>query len=273
MVAKFDDRSPADSGVIEIIELEADHLAEFEALAMCDCVSPQMDRLYGDPDLNDALSRDEIFQEVTAITRTLLTLSTADHANYARGLVRPAVEQLGRAPKRALVIGGGDGLVARRLLDEGTDSVVLVDVRKPITDAYSTGALGRELNGNALNDRRMTVVNAMADKWLSELVSKGKKQGDSQFDVIVLDLACTQLLQQTQFYRDLIAVLSKDGVLIAQDLFPLDKRYCEAVQKALEHVGLRTELKKHPLSSIPSTMSAFLVLGHQGNKSSAPTAP
>src|SRR5690606_17626913 len=89
-----------------------------------------------------------------------LQFSSDDEYRYHEALVHPAVAALGRAPRRALVLGGGDGLAVRELLRyEGVERIDLVDLDAAVTDLFRDLPLAARLNGGSLSDPRVHVVN------------------------------------------------------------------------------------------------------------------
>src|SRR5262249_6994872 len=84
------------------------------------------------------------------------------------------------APRRVLILGGGDGLAAREVLRyPAVTSVTLVDLDGEMTRLFADNALLRGLNGGALADARVRVVNADAFIWLQDT--------RATFDVAIVD--------------------------------------------------------------------------------------
>jgi spermidine synthase len=101
-----------------------------------------------------------------------LQFASADEYRYHEALVHPALLAAGRsggslgAPRRVLILGGGDGLALREVLAQPVEAVTLVDLDPAMTD------LGREfvpltqLNRQAFSDPRVQVINQDAMVWL-----------------------------------------------------------------------------------------------------------
>ena len=86
-----------------------------------------------------------------------LQFDSEDEFIYHEMLVHPAVMAADR-PRRALVLGGGDGLAVRELLKwPQLESILLVDLDPAVTDFARTFAPLVALNEGALNDRRVAV--------------------------------------------------------------------------------------------------------------------
>jgi spermidine synthase len=146
-----------------------------------------------------------------------LQFSSRDEYRYHEVLVHP-VMQAARSQETVLVLGGGDGLVARELLKyEAVEEIVVVDLDPAITELADWHPVLRDLNGGALADPRVTVVNQDAFNYV--------RDGTQQFPVIILDLpdpnneGLSKLYSQ-QFYRLLRERLSPDGVFITQATSP-----------------------------------------------------
>ena len=124
--------------------------------------------------------------------------------------------------KRVLVLGGGDGLAVREILKyPNVESVTLVDLDPAMTRLFSTAALLRQLNGDALNSPKVKVINADAARWLEET--------DEVFDFMTVDFPdptshSVGKLYTTGFYRLLAKRLSARGRLVVQATSPFYAR-------------------------------------------------
>jgi spermidine synthase len=150
-----------------------------------------------------------------------LQFSSVDEYRYHEALVHPAFLAVKRA-RRVLILGGGDGLAAREVFRwPEVEAVTLVDLDPAITElAVKFGDLS-ELNGHALEEERLTVVNDDAMQWLA--------QHDERFDVVVVDFPdpnnfALGKLYTTRFYALLKAHLADGGVAVVQSTSPLFAR-------------------------------------------------
>lgn len=152
-----------------------------------------------------------------------LQFSSADEYRYHEALVHPAFAVKPGA-KRVLVCGGGDGLAVREILRHpGVEEVVLVDLDPAMTDLASKMPLLRELNGGALLDPRVKVVNADAMVWIAERTDR------TLFDIAIVDFPdpntyAVGKLFTTRFYKLLKRQLAPDGVAAIQCTSPLMAR-------------------------------------------------
>ena len=93
--------------------------------------------------------------------------------------MHPAMAAHG-APKRVLVLGGGDGLAVREVLKyPSVERVTLVELDPHMTALFRDNPKLAALNGHALTSPKLHIVNADAFGWL--------EQSAEHFDVIVID--------------------------------------------------------------------------------------
>lgn len=158
-----------------------------------------------------------------------LQFASIDEHRYHESLVHPAFaarEQLADSPaRRALILGGGDGLALRELLRyPSLEHVDLVDLDPRMTELFRDMPILAELNHGALADPRVTIHNADAMIWLEQRRS-GKAGAWQPWDVIVVDLPDPNNLSlgklyTVPFYRLVRAVLADDGVAVVQSTSP-----------------------------------------------------
>jgi spermidine synthase len=168
-----------------------------------------------------------------------LQFSSDDEHRYHEVLVHPAVAALGRDPRTALILGGGDGLAARELLRyPSIERIVLVDLDAAVTRAFKTLPLAMRLNGNALSDPRVEVVNQDAFLWLD--------QTGGSFDLAIVDFPdpsnyAVGKLYTEAFYHLLRQRLGVRGVAMVQATSPQYARESFwTVVTTLEHAGFVT---------------------------------
>ena len=177
-----------------------------------------------------------LFSETSAYQRIVVTASQAgvrlylngnlqfhsrDEYRYHDALVHPALAAHG-APRRVLVLGGGDGLAVREVLRyPSVEKVTLVELDPHMTRLFSTQPLLRELNGDALRSPKVEIVNADAFTWLDG--------HDALFDAIVVDFpdptnfSIGKLYTRT-FYEMLDRHLAASGYAVVQTTSPLIAR-------------------------------------------------
>jgi spermidine synthase len=152
-----------------------------------------------------------------------LQFSSGDEYRYHEALVHPALALHG-APRRVLVLGGGDGLAVREILKHPTvTEVVLVDLDPEMTRLAVSNPLLRELNRSALLDPRVLVVNEDAFVWLGESADAGL------FDAAIVDFPDPHnfslgKLYTARFYGLVRARLDPAGVMAVQSTSPMMAR-------------------------------------------------
>ncbi len=147
-----------------------------------------------------------------------LQFSSSDEYRYHEALVHP-VMSAAVAPKRILVLGGGDGLAVREILKyPSVESVTLVDIDPAMTNLAREFGLLAELNQHSLLDPRVTVLNQDAFVWVGT--------SDKQFDVAIIDFPdpgtySVGKLYTTRFFRMLHERLTDQARISIQCTSPL----------------------------------------------------
>lgn len=147
-----------------------------------------------------------------------LQFSSDDEHRYHEVLVHPAIAALGHDPKHVLVLGGGDGLAVRELLRyPAIESILLIDLDAAVTNAFRTLPTAKHLNGDALNNPRVTIRNEDAFVYLD--------QASDSFDLAIVDFPdpsnyAVGKLFTDAFYHLLRQRLSMRGVAVIQATSP-----------------------------------------------------
>ena len=167
-----------------------------------------------------------------------LQFHSRDEYRYHESLVHPALAAHG-APKRVLVLGGGDGLAVREVLRHpGVEQVTLVELDPHMTRLFAQHPALVALNGGALASPKLKVVNADAYTWL--------EQSPGGYDVVIIDFPdptnfSLGKLYTTSFYQRVDQALAAGGYLAVQTTSPLIARKSFwTVVATLEAVGLST---------------------------------
>ncbi|KUH98379.1 spermidine synthase [Mycolicibacterium acapulense] len=177
-------------------------------------------RLYADPIIAHEQSA---YQEIVVTRRGDdvrlyldggLQFSTRDEYRYTESLVYPS---LGADARSVLILGGGDGLVAREALrDEDIERIVQVELDPAVVEVGRTTL--RDANAGALDDPRMQVVIDDAMTWLRTAPGSVEPSG---FDAVIADLPdpdnpALGRLYSVEFYTLIARVLAPDGLLAVQ---------------------------------------------------------
>lgn len=195
-----------------------------------------------------------VYRETTPFQRIVLTrwqddtrlflngnlqFSTRDEHRYHEALVHPALAAL-PAARRVLVLGGGDGMAVREVLKyPQVEQVTLIELDPAMTRLFrDTDALSA-LNGNALRDARVSVVNADAAQWLETATGPG-------WDLIIADFPdpshyALGKLYSVPMYRLMTRHLARDGLIVVQLTSPwYAPRAYWCVDATLREAGLHT---------------------------------
>ncbi|MEE8526482.1 MAG: polyamine aminopropyltransferase, partial [Thermoanaerobaculia bacterium] len=150
-----------------------------------------------------------------------LQFSSLDEYRYHEALIHPGLAAVGD-PRRALVLGGGDGLAVREILrDRRVERITVVDLDPVMTEIFRDHDTLAALNDHALRSPRVEVHNADAFVWL--------ENSRETFDFIAIDFPdpgnySLGKLYTTTFYRRLAARLAPGGVAAIQSTSPLVSR-------------------------------------------------
>ncbi len=167
-----------------------------------------------------------------------LQFSSLDEYRYHEALVHPGLAAVA-APRRVLVLGGGDGLAVREILRHPeVESVTLVDLDPAMTRLFREQPMLRALNAGALLDPRVRVVGADAYIWL--------RANRESFDFAIADFPdptnySIGKLYTTAFYRELSRALAPGGLMVVQSTSPLfARRSFWCIDRTLRAAGLAT---------------------------------
>lgn len=164
-----------------------------------------------------------------------LQFSSADEYRYHEALIIPPLRSV-ETPRSVLILGGGDGLAAKLLLqDQRIKKITLVDLDPAVTELFRQNPTLRKLNDDSLNSERVTVINEDAFKWIETTEEK--------FDLALVDFPdpssySVGKLYTVYFYRRLAARLNPGAAVSIQCSSPLKARqtfWC--IARTLEKAG------------------------------------
>ncbi|OHX66085.1 polyamine aminopropyltransferase [Flammeovirga pacifica] len=142
-----------------------------------------------------------------------LQLSTFDEWLYHEPMAIPALS-LSPIPQDILILGGGDGCLAREALKfPSVKSITLIDLDPEMTKLAKENPIFNQLNGGALKDPKVKVINMDAFTYL--------EQEKQFFDVIMMDFPDPKSielgrLQSLESFRLCHRMLRPNGVIVTQ---------------------------------------------------------
>ncbi len=164
--------------------------------------------------------------------------STLDEWLYHEPMVHP-VMNLGTSPREILIVGGGDGAIARELLKyPNVQSIELVDLDPVITNLGKEHPIFVEMNDNALSHPKVEIFNDDAFTFI-----EGRKKF---YDLILVDLPDPKTVELSrlyskEFYFMCHRHLRERGMLITQSGSPYyATKAFKCVGKTLEAAGFNT---------------------------------
>jgi spermidine synthase len=166
-----------------------------------------------------------------------LQFHSRDEYRYHEALVHPALAAQG-APRKVLVLGGGDGMAVREVLKHPqVEQITLVELDPHITQLFAGREMLATLNQGSLRSPKLRIAHADAFTWLEST--------DEMFDAIVVDFPdptnfSLGKLYTTSFYQRLDQHLAAGGFAVVQTTSPLiARRSFWTVVTTIEAVGLR----------------------------------
>lgn len=146
-----------------------------------------------------------------------IQFSSVDEYRYHEALVHPSMSKALKK-ENVLILGGGDGLVAREVLKYPTiKRVTLVDLDNEIVMLCKENPDITSINNNSLNNPKMDIIIGDAYNFLVNNTFK--------YDVIIVDLPdpnneALNKLYSNVFYRLCKKSLTEEGVLSVQSTSP-----------------------------------------------------
>lgn len=181
----------------------------------------------------------------------LLQTAERDEFIYHEMLVHPALMALA-APRRALIVGGGDGGCLRRVLAHPVEAAVQVELDPQVVEACQSHLPA--VSAGAFGDPRASLVFADAAVYV-----QGCRE---RFDAVFVDatdpLGPSLPLYSQEFYRGLHSILAEEGYLVIQAGSPLyTARELLRLWHNLRGVFPRVYLYLAPVPSYIGTLWSF----------------
>jgi spermidine synthase len=167
-----------------------------------------------------------------------LQFSSRDEYRYHETLIHPGLSAI-PAPRRVLVLGGGDGLAVREILKyPQIESITLVDLDPEMTRLFSTNPMLTTLNQKSFLSAKVRIINADAFPWIDT--------NTDNYDFIVIDFPdptnySLGKLYTTAFYKAVARHLSEQGLMVVQSTSPMfarDSFWC--IAETIKEAGMMT---------------------------------
>lgn len=185
----------------------------------------------------------------------VVQLSTLDQATYHEMLVHPALASHG-APRRILVIGGGDGATLRECLLHDPEEVVLVDL-DPEVIAICREHLP-ELSQGAFDDPRVRLVHEDGARFVA--------RAHAAYDAILVDggdyVGPSAVLCDPSFFAAIARALRPGGVMAIQMGSALDRERIRGGRRDLRSVFADVTSYRLTLASYHCGEYCFLAASH-----------
>jgi len=148
------------------------------------------------------------------------------------------------APRRVLIVGGGDGGALRAVLEHPVERVVMVEIDADVLEAAREYL--PDIAAGAFDDPRVTLVFEDAFAYL--------ERPSEAFDVVLLDtpdpVGPAMRLFTPEFYARVAAALTRDGLVTAQSGSPWFQR--DVVMRTVEAMRANLPLVRLYLSHVPT---------------------
>lgn len=165
-------------------------------------------------------------------------LSTFDEYLYHEPMVHTAAG-ITESRKNILILGGGDGCIARELLKyPDVEKITLVDLDPTMVEIGKTHPIFKNLNKNALNNIKVNTITADGFTFLEDIKER--------YDLILADLpdpnnVDLNKLYTKEFYTLCYRALTDNGIFITQSGSPYYATkafYC--IEKTLRAANFKT---------------------------------
>ena len=130
----------------------------------------------------------------------------------------PIMLNYAKIPKKVLVLGGGDGILAKELLrHKDLKSLRLVDIDKKMLDLAKNHPLFLKMNGGSFFDKRVELISEDAFSFL--------RNHNEKYDAVYMDFTFpfsfdVARLYSVEFLSGVAKVLSEEGIFVHSTPFP-----------------------------------------------------
>ena len=189
----------------------------------------------------------------------VVQVTEKDESAYSEMLVHPLVQLIKKTPEKILIIGGGDGAVAKELLKYNfIKTIDLVDIDKEVVDLSKRYL--KKINDGSLKNPKLNLFYEDAFSFI--------KNTENKYDIIITDrpdpMGAGKSLFKKMFYKNINNIISADGVAVFQSGVPFFQK--QEIKTALKDVSKYFKKSGLYLTVVPSYIGGFMALVWSSNK-------
>ncbi len=165
-------------------------------------------------------------------------LSTLDEVNYHEAIVHPMLSKL-KQPKNILILGGGDGCVAREVLKyPSVEKITLVDLDPAMTHLAKENPVMRKINQDSFHNPKVQIINGDGFTFMAD--------HPDYYDGIIIDLPDPKnvdiaRLYTVEFYQLCYKHLRPNGLMVTQAGSPYyAEEAFKCIDKSFQAAGFST---------------------------------
>ena len=199
-----------------------------------------------------------IYGRVLALDN-VVQVTEKDENAYSEMLVHPLVQLLEKKPTKVLIVGGGDGAVAKELLKyKFIKKIDLVDIDQEVVNLSKRYLI--KINDNSLTNNKLNIFYEDAFSFI--------KNTKNKYDIIIADrpdpIGAGKSLFKKEFYKRINNIISPEGVSVFQSGVPFFQK--KELKTVLKDVSTYFKYSGYYLTVVPSYVGGFMALVWSSNK-------
>ena len=245
--------------ILQVFSYGADWSAEMEDMLYRDKVIYRTNTQYQHLVVTERVVDPEKPKVLTFFINGRTQFASNDEYIYHSMLTYPAMAASARHDK-ILIIGGGDGLAVRDVLQWEPKLITLLDLDSDLIKLFKTPIIDNgkvinqrliDINQGAFNDKRVETIFGDAFVTIDALIRQ-----QQLFDTVIIDLPDPShpdlnKLYSARFYHKIFNVLAGDGALVVQSTSPYHaKNTFISIGKTVKHAGFKHVEQYH--HNVPS---------------------
>ena len=199
-----------------------------------------------------------IYGRVLALDN-VVQVTEKDENAYSEMLVHPLVQLLKKKPTKVLIVGGGDGAVAKELLKyKFIKKIDLVDIDQEVVNLSKRYLI--KINDNSLKNNKLNLFYEDAFSYI--------KNTNNKYDIIIADrpdpIGAGKSLFKKEFYKHINNIISPEGISVFQSGVPFFQK--KELKTVLKDVSKYFKYSGYYLTVVPSYVGGFMALVWSSNK-------